>query len=142
MVDKLGLTSRVYRIIRVGVLNLLLLLPIHLASSCGCPRNRMSSPLVEMVPNKVLVLTSRIDTATRGAVETDLLGGIIMTMSTQPKIGMTEILGGTSLIGWTKTCPNGTGTIVLGGTLPNRSPKGLIGNETGRHRRVIIKMHA
>jgi hypothetical protein len=102
----------------------------------------MSSPLVEMVPNKVLVLTSRIDTATRGAVETDLLGGIIMTMSTQPKIGMTEILGGTSLIGGTKTCPNGTGTIVLGGTLRNRSPKGVIGNGTIHHPHVIIKLHA
>ncbi len=95
-----------------------------------------------MVPNKVLVLTSRIDTATRGAVETDLLGGIIMTMSTQPKIGMTEILGGTSLIGGTKTCPNGTGTIVLGGTLRNRSPKGVIGNGIVRHLHVITIVHA
>ena len=107
----------------------------------------MSSPRVEMLPNKVLVLTSRIDIAKRGAVETDLLGGIIKTISTQPTIGMTEILGGTSLLGGTtllggtKNCPNGTGTIVLGGTLPNRSPKGVIGNETVRHRRVIIKLH-
>ena len=105
------------------------------------PRNLMSSPLVQMLPNKVLVPTNRIDIATRGAVETDLLGGIITTLSTQPTIGMTDILGGTTLLGGTKNCPNGTGTIVLGGTLPNRSPKGLIGNETGRHRRVIIKLH-
>ena len=54
----------------------------------------MSSPLVEMVPNKVLVLTSRIDIAKREVVETDLLGGIIVTISSQPMIGMTEIFGG------------------------------------------------
>ena len=122
MVDKPALESRIRRLIMAVVLNILLLLPIPLASSFGCPRNRMSSPLVEMLPNKVLVLTSRIDIAKRGAVETDLLGGIITTISTQPTIGMTEILGGTSLLGGTKNCPNGTGTIVLGGTLPNRSP--------------------
>ena len=75
MVDKPALESRIRRIIMAVVLNILLLLPIPLASSFGCPRNRMSSPLVEMLPNKVLVLTSRIDIAKRGAVEIDLLGG-------------------------------------------------------------------
>ncbi len=69
-------------IIITVVLKVLLLLPIHLASSFGFPRNRTSSPLVDMVPNKVPVLTSRIDIAKRGAVETDLLGGIIATTTT------------------------------------------------------------
>jgi hypothetical protein len=95
-----------------------------------------------MVPNKVPVLTSRIDIAKRGAVETDLLGGIIVTMSTHPTIDLTEILGGTSLLGGTETCPNGTGTIILGGTQRDRPPKGVVGNGTVHHRRVITKLQA
>ena len=108
----------------------------------------MSNHLVDMVTNKVPVLTSRIDIATRGVAETDLLGGILTTITTQPTIGMIEILGGTSLfggtslLGGTKTFPNRTGTIVLVGTLQIRCQKGVIGNGTVHHRRVIIKLHA
>ena len=142
MVDKPAVRSRILRIIMAVILNFLLLLPIHLANLFGCPRNRMSSPLVEKVPNRVPVLTSRIDIAKKGGVETDLLGGIIVTMSTQPTIDLTEILGGTSLLGRTETCPNGTGTIVLGGTRKDRFPKGVVENGTIHHRRVITKLQA
>ena len=95
-----------------------------------------------MVTNKVSVPTSRIDIATRGAAETDLLGAILATITTQPTIGIIELLGGTSLLGGTKTFPNSTGTIVLVGTLQIRCQKGMIGNGTVHHRRVIIKLHA
>jgi hypothetical protein len=82
MVDKPPLKSRIQWIIMAVGLRVLLLQPTHPASSFGCPRSRMSNHLVDMVTNKVPVLTSRIDIAKRGAVETDLLGGIIATTST------------------------------------------------------------
>jgi hypothetical protein len=37
------------------------------------------------------VLTSRIDIATRGAAETDLLGAILATITTQPTIGIIKL---------------------------------------------------
>jgi len=67
-------------------------------------------------------------------------------------IGRTELLGGTNLLGGIEIYPNGTETIVLGGTLTetivlggtlsNRPPKGVIRNVIVRRRRVIIKLQA
>ena len=73
---------------------------------------------------------------------TNILGGTIAAKSASPTIDLTEILGGTSLLGGTTTRPHGTGTIVLGGTLQDRPPKGAIGKGTVRHRRVNIKLQA
>ena len=56
-----------------------------------------------------------------------------------PETAETEILGGTSLLGGTKTRPSGIGTIVLGGILPNRRLKGAIENVIGHRRHGIIK---
>ena len=140
MVAMLALKFRTRRALIAVVPISSLLLLTHQASSFGFPRNRMSSHPVVMEPNKVPGLINRIDTGTRGLTKTDLLGGAIATKSAQPTIGLTEILGGTSLLGGTKTRPNGTGIIVLGGTRRNRPPKGVIRNEIVRRRRVIIKL--
>ncbi len=79
-------------------------------------------------------LISRIDIVTRVFPRIDRIGGAIAIKSAQPRIGRTEILGGTKLR------PNGIGTIVLGGTLQNRSQKGEIENRTVHRRRVIIRL--
>jgi hypothetical protein len=73
---------------------------------------------------------------------TDILGGTIAAKSASPTIDLTEILGGTSLLGGTTTRPHGTGTIVLGGTLQDRPLKGAIGKGTVRHRRANTKLQA
>ena len=139
MVAMLALKFRTRRAL-IAVVPISSLLPLTpQASSFGFPRNRMSSHPVVMEPNKVPGLINRIDTGTRGLTKTDLLGGAIATKSAQPTTGLTEILGGTSLLGGTKTRPNGIGTIVLGGTLQNRHLKGAIENVIGHRRRVIIK---
>jgi len=85
-------------------------------------------------------LTSKIDIVTRVFPRIDRIGGAIAIKSAQPRIGRTEILGGTNLLGGTKIRPNGIGTIVLGGTLQNRSQKGEIENGTVHRRRVIIRL--
>ena len=108
--------SRILRVLTAVVLTFLLLLLTHLANSFGFPRTRMSSHSVAMAPSKVPGLTSRIAIETRTATSI-VLGGAIATKSTPTMTGLTEILGGTSLPGGTKTRPNGTGIIILGGTL-------------------------
>jgi len=102
----------------------------------------MSSHPAVMVgtESKVPALISRIAIVTRVLLRTDRIGGAIAIKSAQPRIGRTEILGGTNLLGGTKIRPNGIGTIVLGGTLQNRSQKGEIENGTVHRRRVIIRL--
>ncbi len=111
-----ALTSRTLRIVMAVDQIFSLLLRIHRANLFGFQRNSMLSHMEEMVPNEVPGLISRIDTATRGFLRIDLIGRVIATKSAQPTIGLTEILGGTSLLGGTETCQMRTGTIVLGGT--------------------------
>ena len=74
--------------------------------------------------------------------ETEILGGTVTEKGASPKLVRTEILGGTSLLGGTKTRPNGIGTIVLGGILPNRLLKGAIENVIGHHHHGITKQPA
>jgi hypothetical protein len=119
-----------------------LLLLIHPVNLCGFQRIRMSSHPAVMVgtESKAPALISRIAIVTRVLPRIDRIGGAIAIKSAQPMIGRTEILGGTNLLGGTKIRPNGIGTIVLGGTLQNRSPKGEIENGTVHRRRVIIRL--
>ncbi len=74
--------------------------------------------------------------------KTDRLRGAIVTESAQPTTDRTDILGGTSFLGGTKTRPNGIGIIVLGGTRRNPPRAGEIENEIVQRLRVIIKRPA
>ena len=116
MEDRLLLKPRILRVIMEVVRIFSLLLPIHLVTSFGSPRKRTSSRRVVTNTSRVDVLIHTIENATGVMTTTDLLGGAIETTSTPPTIDLTEILGGTSLLGGTETCSKGTGTIVLGGT--------------------------
>jgi len=142
MEDRLLLKPRILRVIMEVVRIFSLLLLIHLVNSFGSPRKPTSSRRVVTNTSRVDVLIHTIENATGVMTTTDLLGGAIETTSTPPTIDLTEILGGTSLLGGTKPRPHGTGTIVLGGTRPNRPSTGAIRNGTVRHRRVTIKLQA
>ena len=83
----------------------------------------MLSHLVETVgilgkgPDAIILTKEVIVTETTDKVETEILGGTVAENGVRQTIVRTEILGGTSLLGGTKTRPNGTGIIILGGTL-------------------------
>ena len=145
MVATLALQFRTLSIIRVGALIFSLLLLIHLGSSYGFQRIHMLSHLEETAGtlDKVLgpisLTEALIAIGTPETAETEILGGTVTEKGASPKLVRTEILGGTSLLGGSKTRPNGIGTIVLGGTLQNRHLKGAIENVIGHRRRGIIK---
>ena len=138
----LVLISPTLRVLMATVQIFSLLPLIHRVNLFGYQRISMSSHPAGMVvtETKEPGLTSRIDIVTRVFPRIDRIGGAIATKSAQPMIGRTEILGGTNLLGGTKIHTNGIGTIVLGGTLQNRSQKGAIENGTAHRRRVIIRL--
>ena len=74
--------------------------------------------------------------------ENEILGGTVPENGVWPMSAVTEILGGTSLLGGTKTRPNGIGIIVLGGTRRNQPRQGVIENGTAQRLRAIIKRPA
>jgi hypothetical protein len=90
-----------------------------------------------------IILTKEvIVTETTDKEKTEILGGTLVENGIQPTIVRTEILGGTSLLGGTKTRPNGIGTAVRLGTFVNRPRKGAIENVTVLRLRVIIRQPA
>jgi hypothetical protein len=140
--DRLRLKPRILRVIMEAARIFSLLLPIHLANSFGFPRKPTSSRPVVTGTNRVHALINKIEIATGGMTTTNILGGTIAAKSASPTIDLTEILGGTSLLGGTKTRPNGIGTVVRLGTLTNRPRKGAIENVTVLPPRVIIRQPA
>ena len=114
MVPMLALKFHILRLIRAVVRISSLLPHTQLVSSSGFPGNPTSNQPVATSISKVAGL--RIEIAIRGMTKTDRLRGAIVTESAQPTTDRTEILGGTRFLGGTKTRPNGTEIIVLGGT--------------------------
>ena len=121
-------------------------LPILPDNSCGFRGTRTLSRRVDAVkglakgpaPLKKEAIT--IETGPTAANE--ILGGTVPENGVQPMSAVTEILGGTSLLGGTKTRPNGIGIIVLGGTRRNQPRQGVIENGTVQRLRAIIKRPA
>ena len=105
----------------------------HLAETVG---------IFDKGPNPTILTKEVIVTETTDKVETEILGRTVAENGVRPTIVRTEILGGTSLLGGTKTRPSGIGTIGLGGTLPNRLLTGAIESVIGHRRHGIIKQPA
>ena len=148
MVDMLERQCRTLSGILEVALSFSLHLPIHLGNSYGFRRSRMLSHLGEMVGtldkelDPIILTKEVIVTETTDKEKTEILGGTLAENGIQPTIVRTEILGGTSLLGGTKTRPNGIGTVVRLGTLTNRPRKGAIENVTVLPPRVIIRQPA
>ena len=97
-------------------------LPILLDNSCGFHGTRTLSRrvgaandlvkgLAPIIPKKAVITIEIAPTS-----ENELLGGTVTKNGIQPMSVMTEILGGTSLLGGTETRSDGIRTLVLGGT--------------------------
>ena len=90
-----------------------------------------------------IILTKEvIVTETTDKEETEILGRTLEENGVQPTIVWTKILGGTGLLGGTKTRPNGIGTAVRLGIFVNLPRKGAIENVTVLRLRVIIRQPA
>ncbi len=95
--------------------------------------------ILDKGPDPIILTKEVIVIETTDKEKTEILGGTLAENGVQPTIVRTEILGGTSLLGGTKTRPNGIGIIVLGGTRRNQPRQGVIENGTAQRLRAIIK---
>jgi len=96
--------------------------------------NDLVKGLAPIIPKKAVITIEIAPTS-----ENELLGGTVTKNGIQPMSVMTEILGGTSLLGGTETRSNGIGIIVLGGTRRNQPREGEIENGNVQCLREIIK---
>ena len=153
MVEMLEHKLRILVVILVVARIFSLHLPMHLANSYGSRRIRMLNLLVATVgiPDKGLIVKVLDPTSsTKEAIvietletpETEILGGTVTEKGAHSTPDLIDLLGGTNLLGGTKTRPNVIGTIVLGGTLLNRPRKGVIENGIVHRLRVTIKQPA
>ena len=130
MADILRHCFHIPRVTKTVARMFILHFPIPLDSSCGFRGTRVAAVkglvvkilvrgLALVNPKKEPITIETVPTAENG-----ILGGTVTGNGVQPKFVVTEILGGTSRLGGTKTRPNGIGIIVLAGTRRNRPRAG------------------